>query len=70
MSFVVYIKHFYSFLFNFVNSIILGYYLGLLAAIIPKSSWIKEIRPINTHLGPIAHLGDLYFQGYSLMQNP
>ena len=51
-------------MFNFVNSIILGYYVGLLATIIPKW-WIKEIRPIKTHLGPIAQGGDLYFQGQS-----
>ena len=38
----------YRFLLNFVYSIILGYYLVLLAAIIPKLSWIKEIRPIKT----------------------
>ena len=43
------------FLFNFVNSTILGYYLGLLAATIPKRFWIKKIRPIKTHLGKIAH---------------
>ena len=43
------------FLSNLVNSIILGYYLGLLSTIIPKRSQIKEIRPIKTHLGPIAH---------------
>ena len=52
-------------LFNLVNSIILGCHLGLLAAIIPKRSWIKEIRPIKTRLGPIAHWGDLYFQRLS-----
>ena len=57
------------FLFNFVNSTILGYYLGLLSAIIPKRSWIKEIRPIKTHLGPIAHSGDLYFQGHPSIHN-
>ena len=49
----------YSFLFNFVNNTILEYYLGLLAAIIPKRSWINEIYPIKTHLGPIAYSGDL-----------
>ena len=38
----------YRFLLNFVYSIILGYYLVLLAAIIPKLSWIKKIRPIKT----------------------
>ena len=69
-SFVAYIIYFYRFLFNFVNSIILGYYLGLLAAIISKSSWNKEIHPIITQLGPIPHSGEPYFKGYSLMQNP
>ena len=57
------------FLFNFVSSTILGYYLGLLAAVLPKRSWIKEIRPIKTHLGPIAYSGDLYFQGHSSIYN-
>ena len=59
----------YRFLLNFVNSIILGYYLGLLATIIPKRSWIKEICPIKTYLGPIAYSGDLYFQGLSSTHN-
>ena len=48
------------FLFNFVNNTILGYCLGLLAAVIPKRSWIKEIHPIKTHVDPIAYSGDLY----------
>ena len=48
----------------------MGYYLGLLAAIISKSSWNKEIHPIITQLGPIPHSGEPYFKGYSLMQNP
>ena len=55
------------FLFNLVNSIILGLLaviipnytnytnLGLSAAIVPRQSWIKEIRTIKTYLGPIAH---------------
>ena len=47
----------------------MGYYLGLLAAIIPKQSWIKEIRPIKIHLGPTTHPGDLYYEGHSSMQN-
>ena len=55
----------YYFSFNLVNSIILRCYLGVLAAVIPKRSWIKEIRPIKTHFGPIAHSGDLYFQELS-----
>ena len=55
--------------FNFVNNTILGYYLGLLPAIIPKRSWIKEIRPIKTHLGPIAYSGDLCIQGRSSIHN-
>ena len=57
------------FLFNFVNSTILGYYLGLLAAIMTKGSWIKENRPIKTHLGPIAHSRDLYFQRHPSIHN-
>ena len=68
-TFIVYAMSSYSFLFNFVNSTILGYYLGLLTAIIPKRSWIKEIRPIKTHLGPIAYSGDLNFQRHSSINN-
>ena len=44
-------------------------YLGLLAAITPKRSKIKEIHPIQTRLGSIVHSGDLYYGEYSSTHN-
>ena len=33
----------------------MGNYLGLLTAIIPRPSWMKELIPIKTHLGLFDH---------------
>ena len=40
----------------------MGYYLGLLAAITPKRSCIKELCHNKTHLGSIAHQETFIFE--------
>ena len=40
----------------------MGNCLGLLAAIIPKRSWMKELLPFKTHLGLFGHSETIIFK--------